>query len=155
MSISAAVDCPVRRHWKETLSTPWHKLKNAYLSLSTYTDLGPDLSCRRQVRHTLKSRPVLSRHHWCHSLWPEVYSAKILAFLYDHLSDYSGLEAGRLRPADDLDGDLSWTRICSFDWDAALCDDFQQAFGYDISDALMGAQFATLEDLVICLHQQP
>ncbi|MGB3614605.1 MAG: hypothetical protein WBA10_12500 [Elainellaceae cyanobacterium] len=134
--------------------TPWQKLRNAYLNLSTYADLSPDLSCRQQVCQALKSRPLLNRHDWCHTLWSGAYSAKILAFVYDYLPQYSGLTAGTLRPDDHLEADLSWPHICGFDWDAELCDDFQKMFGYDISDHLIGAPLNTLEDLVICLHQQ-
>ena len=142
------------RHLKETSLTPWQKLKNAYLSFSTYADLSPDLSRRRQVKLTLKSRPSLNRHRWCQDLWSGTYSPKILAFLYEQIPEYSGLDAGRLRPEDELEGDLSWTLICSFDWDSELCDDFQQVFGYDVSDEILAGQFDTLEDLVIALHQQ-
>lgn len=141
-------------HGKEKSLTPWQKLKNAYFNLSAYADLSPDLSRRRQVNRALESRPVINRHDWCHTLWPKTYSAKILAFVYEHLPQYSGLAAGALRPDDQLEADLSWTHICAFDWDADMCDDFQQVFGYDISDHLMGASLDTLEDLVICLHQQ-
>ncbi|MGF1515441.1 MAG: hypothetical protein ACFB5Z_17310 [Elainellaceae cyanobacterium] len=139
---------------KEKPLIPWQQLKNAYLSVSTYGDLSADISQRRQIKLALKERRNLCRHDWCRTLWPDIYSAKILAFLYDRIPKYSGLPAGKLRPSDDLESDLSWTHICEFDWDTGLCDDFQAAFDYDISDHLLGAQLYTLEDLVICLHQQ-
>ncbi|MGF1538043.1 MAG: hypothetical protein ACFB4J_16385 [Elainellaceae cyanobacterium] len=140
--------------FKEKPLISWQQLKNAYFSASTYRDLSADLSQRRRVKTSLRERRTLSRQVWCRKLWPEVYSTKILAFLYDRIPQYSGLSAGKLRPGDDLEQDLSWTQICEFDWDMALCDDFQAVFGYDISDSLIGAQFYTLEDLVRCLHQQ-
>ncbi len=139
--------------FKEKPLIPWQQLKNAYFSISTYSDLSPDLSRRRQVKLSLKERRTLSRYDWCHNLWPETYTTKVLEFLYDRLPEYSGLPAGKLRPDDDLETDLSWTQICGFDWDVALCEDFQQTFGEDISDSLLGASPTTLEDLAICLHQ--
>lgn len=133
----------------------WQKLKNLYLSATTYSALGPDSGMRRRVNRSLRHRPFLNDLEWFHTFFQAEGTHQAIAlFAYTHLHRYSGIPMGRVVPADRLEEDLHWTDVCWFDWEMSLCDDFWQVFHVDISDRLMGSSFSTVEGLIVFLDQQ-
>lgn len=132
----------------------WHRLKNFVLSLKTYKALSPDLKVRQRVNHALRCRPALNLDEWFETFYKgRGIAYPVATFVYHHLSQYSGLEFGRVLPSDRLNEDLKWTRVCWFDWELSLCDDFYGQFKVDISDRLEELQASTVEDLVCLLDQ--
>ncbi|MBD1912270.1 MULTISPECIES: hypothetical protein [unclassified Leptolyngbya] len=133
----------------------WYQLKNFIQSFKTYAVLSPDLKARRQVLHLLRNRPLLSSTEWY-----EIYghsfqiSPAVTEFAYRYLADYSGLEFGRVLPGDRLDEDLNWTKICWFDWQIALCDDFCEIFSVDLSDELCDIPETTVLALLRFLEER-
>jgi hypothetical protein len=127
----------------------WHRLKNFFQGLTTYPILSPDLRTRRQVYQWLRQRPTLSLGDWyvVHGK-PSNLSYAIIEFAYQRLADYSGLEFGRMLPSDRLNEDLCWTKICWFDWHMALCDDFCQWFGVDLSNEILSLPETTIGALL-------
>lgn len=131
----------------------WRRLKNFLFSVSTYTDLGPDVKIRRLVNQALRHRAALTLDDWFDCFWRQKGVARsVVAFVYIYLEKYSGLPMARVRPSDRLDGDLHFSLICWFDWQLNLCEDFLQCFGVDISDRLDVRRLSTVEEFVAFLN---
>lgn len=132
----------------------WYQLKNFIQSFKTYSVLSPDLKARRQVLHFLRKRPLLSPAEW-YEIYGQSFqiSLPITEFAYRYLAEYSGLEFGRVLPGDRLDEDLSWTKICWFDWQLALCDDFCEQFAIDLSDDVWNIPETTILALLRFLEE--
>ena len=105
----------------------WQSAINYLRSLRTYQDLSPDAGIRRQVNVQLSKRPSLSLEDWS-QLFPKVLtnkaSQRLLAFVYERLPIYSGLQISKIRPSDRLIEDLQLPLVCWFDWPHQLCCDF-------------------------------
>lgn len=130
----------------------WYRFKNLIQGLLTYPILSPDLRLRRQVYQGLRKRPALSLSDWYMTYGkPQNLSYSIVEFAYHHLGKYAGLDFARLLPGDRLDEDLCWTKICWFDWHLALCDDFRQRFGIDLSYDVQNLPNSDLQSLLIFL----
>jgi hypothetical protein len=137
------------------LAVMWHRFKNLFAHLKTYDLLSPDLATRRQVKRALCHRPRLSLSEWFETFCKSrPLSYPVVSFLYTRLETYSGLELARLVPSDRLEEDLCWTAICGFDWAIALCDDFMQEFGVDMTQCAETFDPKTVEDLILLLQQQ-
>jgi hypothetical protein len=133
----------------------WRRLKNTFHSFRTYADLSPDVSTRQQVNKFLRDRSALKAEDWFEQLWqPRDVSRQIANFIYAYMPTYSGLEFARVRPNDRLEQDLHFISVCWFDWQFALCDDFLENFGVDLSDRFDPENFTTVEDLVVFLNHQ-
>lgn len=133
----------------------WRKLKNLLVSVSTYSDLSPDIESRRLVNKALRDRPAFTLDEWFEIFWHSHGIAKpVVAFVYNYLEKYSGLEMSRVRPKDRLEQDLQVTLLCCFDWHLTLCDDFLSCFGVDISDQLELDNLSTIEEFVKFLNCQ-
>ncbi|WP_210437191.1 hypothetical protein [Oxynema aestuarii] len=131
------------------------QLKNLFFSVQTYNDLSPDIEMRRVVNHGLYCRRSLTLQQWFESFWqPRAIAAPVVAFVYDRLKAYSGVEMARVWPGDRLDADLKFSLICWFDWQLNLCEDFQQQFGGDAIDPLAIYNLDTVEELVVFLNSQ-
>lgn len=131
----------------------WHRLKNFFLSLRTYNTLSPDLGMRQQVNQQLQHRPELAFKEWFERFYRSQGIDDLIAtFAYTHLGRYSGLPIGRILPSDRLEEDLHWTKICWFDWETALCNDFWQAFGVDLSPWLYECHAHTVGELIDLLN---
>jgi len=115
----------------------WQSAINYLRSLRTYQDLSPDAGIRRQVNVQLSKRPSLSLEDWS-QLFPKVLtnkaSQRLLAFVYERLPIYSGLQISKIRPSDRLIEDLQLPLVCWFDWPHQLCCDFYETFQVDISE---------------------
>jgi hypothetical protein len=137
------------------LAVMWQRFKNLFINLTNHDVLSPDMAIRRQVRRALCHRPRLGLSEWFESFGksrPIVYP--VVSFLYHRLESYSGLELARLVPSDRLEEDLHWTAICGFDWQIALCDDFMQEFGVDMTQCAEDFSPKTVEELMMLLQQQ-
>jgi hypothetical protein len=133
----------------------WRSLSNFLNSLWTYFDLSPDLGMRRLVKRFLRCRPMLSQREWYERFWqPADIPRPISDFVYTKMSEYSGLEFGRVLPNDRLNEDLHLVLICWFDWEASFCQDFLDNFGIDPSDRFNPDTFTTVQDLVLFLKNQ-
>lgn len=133
----------------------WQRLKNIFVSFSTYADLGPDIRMRRRVNRALRDRPPLSPHDWYQKFWqPLGVSRQVADFVYTHLPTYSGLEIARVQPTDSLTDDLQLPLVCWFDWELSLCEDFWNCFGVDVGGCFDSQQLLTVKELVVFLHQQ-
>jgi hypothetical protein len=133
----------------------WRSLRNIIDSFWTYIDLSPNLQVRRQVKRSLRDRPCLSASDWHEQCWqPFAISRPISDFVYDRMQEYSGLEFGRIRPADHLNDDLHLPVICWFDWQMTLREDFLQCFHIDLGDRFHSLPLDTVQDLVLLLNHQ-
>lgn len=133
----------------------WRRVNNLVNSLLTYQALSPDIQIRQRVNRKLSERPSLSADEWFESFWQaENISKATIEFVYDYLTQYSGIEFACVVPQDRLEDDLHWTQVCWFDWEMALCDDIEHKFGFDLSDRLEVRQFLTVADLVAFLDEQ-
>lgn len=133
----------------------WNRVRNLFVSLSTYRALSPDLSLRQHVNRSLSLRPALDHHDWCLAVCPQLnVSSPIAEFTYDHLSHYSGLDMARILPSDRLEADLCWSQVCWFDWELRLCDDFLASFGIDLGDRLDEFAPTTIAELLVFLEHQ-
>ncbi len=137
----------------------WRPLNNLVKSLKTYRILSPDPAARQAVNQWLTARPCLSCHEWYLIHWtppaaPQSLPKPLVEFIYDRLSDYSGLEVGCIEPSDHLVHDLQFPAVCWFDWGLSLCEDFYLTFGTDISDTFDESQFETCADLLYFLGRQ-
>ncbi|MBD2042856.1 hypothetical protein [Microcoleus sp. FACHB-672] len=133
----------------------WRQLKNFFVSVSAYTDLGPDLQFRRQVNAALRPRPALTLDEWFEFFWRTYGVSKpVVAFVYTHLEKYSGVKMSRVQPKDHLERDLQITLVCCFDWHLTLCDDFLSCFGVDISEEFEIYNLTTIEEFVEFLNAQ-
>lgn len=134
----------------------WQKLKNLTSSVQTYAELSPDLALRQQVNHRLQPRPSLDLELWIEQFWrPRGIAQPLAAFLYTHLSQYSGIDFARVQPQDHLHQDLHFLSVCWFDWELQLCEDFYQQFEVDLTEHLDElAGMDTVEDFAILLQNQ-
>jgi hypothetical protein len=137
----------------------WRPLNNLVNSLKTYHLLSPDPKARQDVNDWLARRPNLTCQEWFLTHWtpPAVAQAlpqPLIEFVYDRLQHYSGLQVGSINPQDRLVKDLRFPGVCWFDWGINLCEDFQKAFGIDISDSFDESRLKTCADLVFFLEQQ-
>jgi len=135
----------------------WQSAINYLRSLRTYGDLSPDAGIRRRVNVQLSQRPSLSLEDWSRQFPPVAHnqdSQRLLAFVYDKLPVYSGLQVSKLRPSDRLIEDLQLPLVCWFDWPNQLCCDFYETFQVDISEEFDESLLDTLGDLVWFLNQQ-
>lgn len=133
----------------------WRKLKNFFISVSAYTDLGPDVQFRQRVNKALRHRPALTLDEWFEFFWrSHGVSKPVVAFVYTHLEKYSGLQMSRVQPKDHLERDLQVTLVCYFDWHLTLYDDFLSDFGVDISEEFEIYNLSTVEELVKFLDGQ-
>ncbi len=137
----------------------WQPLKNFVNSLTTYMALSPDMVARQRVNQWLRSRPCLTcdewyRYHWTPPAVRRPLPKPLIDFTYQQLTDYSGLEIGRVKPSDRLVEDLSFPAVCWFDWSLTLCEDFYETFDLDISEHFDETQLFTCADLVNFLEQQ-
>jgi hypothetical protein len=131
------------------------QLNNWLSSVSTYSDMSPDVTIRRQVNQQLTAlaRRSMGFSHWCQLFCSNPRSdtaraRRVLAFVYEHFADYTGLDFSRVRPSDRLIADLQFPLVCWFDWSLTFCEDFYQAFDVDLSDRFDEADFETMGDLV-------
>jgi hypothetical protein len=132
----------------------WHRLKNFSHSLKTYKALSPDWAVRQRVNRALYRRPTLNSDEWFERFYQrQGITYSVAQFVYSRLSHYSGLEFGRVLPTDRLTEDLDWPRVCWFDWDLCLCDDFYGQFQVDISHHLDELHTYTVEELVCLLNR--
>jgi len=133
----------------------WQRFQNILHSFSSYAELSPDLTTRRQVKRFLRDRPSFSVDDWFETFWKERDIAKpISVFVYIHLSKYSGLDFAKVQPGDRLNEDLQLPLVCWHDWQLSLYDDFWQSFGVDLSDHLDHPSLTTVEDLMTFLNHQ-
>jgi hypothetical protein len=132
----------------------WHRLKNFVFSFKTYKALSPDLKVRQRVNQALHRRRAMNLDEWFETFFKGRGIAYPIAnFVYHRLSHYSGLEFSRVLPTDRLNEDLKWTKVCWFDWELNLCDDFYGQFKVDISDRLDELHSSTVEELVCFLDR--
>lgn len=135
----------------------WQSAINYFRSLRTYQDLSPDAGIRRRINVQLSRRPALALEDWSR-LFPNMLSGQVsshlLAFIYEQLPVYSGLDASRIRPSDRLIEDLQLPLVCWFDWPHQLCCDFYETFHIDISEEFDESLLETIGDLVWFLQQQ-
>jgi hypothetical protein len=133
----------------------WRSLKNFFYSFWTYSDLSPDLRVRRSVKRFLHRRSLLNQRDWYLRFWQSAdIPQSISDFVYLQMSQYSGLEFGRVLPSDRLNEDLHLPLICWFDWETSFCQDFLDHFGIDLSDRFNPASLTTVRDLVLFLKHQ-
>ena len=137
----------------------WRPLKNFVNSLTTYMALSPDMVARHRVNQWLRSRPCLTCEQWFIRYWtppalPRALPKPLIDFAYQQIQAYSGLEIGRVQPADHLVDDLAFPAVCWFDWSITLCEDFYETFGLDISETFDETQLFTFADLITFLAQQ-
>lgn len=132
----------------------WNRFKNIFLSFKTYNTLSSSFAARQQVKRRLSHRSDLSPQQWYESQCkPYGISPEIAQFAYFFLSKYSGLPFAQVLSSDRLEQDLRWTEVCWFDWEMALCDDFQHAFGSDLSHSLDDFQPSTVQELMLFLNR--
>ncbi len=134
----------------------WQSAINYFRNLRTYRDLSPDAGIRRSINVQLSNRPSLTLGEWSElfpSLRNEPVSHELLAFVYDQLPIYSGLEISKIRPSDRLIEDLQLPLVCWFDWPHQLCCDFYETFQIDISEEFDESLLETMGDLVWFLNK--
>lgn len=135
----------------------WQSAINYFRNLRTYQDLSPDTGIRRQINAQLSRRPALSLAEWS-ALFQRVVdteaAGRLLAFVYDKLPTYSGLQVSKIRPSDRLIEDLQLPLVCWFDWPNQLCCDFYETFQVDISEEFDESLLETIGDLVWFLNKQ-
>ncbi|MFQ3615118.1 MAG: hypothetical protein SNJ57_08035 [Cyanobacteriota bacterium] len=133
----------------------WHRLRNWFYSLRSYTALRPDLAMRRRVVRSLQRRPSLSPQEWFHTYGKSLGIAEaVVTFAHQQLEQYSGLPFGKLLPGDRLEEDLHWTQVCWFDWELSFYEDIQQTFEVFLEGDLEELLKGTLGDLLVWLTQQ-
>lgn len=133
----------------------WQSVINYVRSLWSYRDLSPDIWVRRRVNARLQGRSQLSLEPWTRSFIQaecKSLSPRLLAFIYKHLPQYSGLDIGRIRAKDRLIEDLQMPLVCWYDWSHQLCDDFFKVFQIDISEEFDESLLETVGDLVKFLN---
>lgn len=135
----------------------WQSAINYFRSLRTYRDLSPDTGIRRQINVQLSKRPSLPLEEWS-ELFVRVADTdtthRLLAFVYDKLPVYSGLQVDKVRPGDRLIQDLQLPLVCWFDWPSQLCHDFYETFQVDIFEEFDESLLETVGDLVWFLNKQ-
>lgn len=140
-----------------------HEVKNRWMALRAYSDMSPDLTLRRQINRMLCQRPAHSMDEWYQRFWrPLGIRPDVVKFVYDALTQCSGLDVGRLLPSDRMVADLQLSLICWFDWELAYMEAFWQRFDPSglILDAVDEAEqgcdpttFETLHDWIVFLNQ--
>ena len=147
-------------------------LNNWLSSVSTYADMSPDLALRAQINLRMRAdaRSALGISDWCHlfiapdavadtlafsrSAFGVSDARRILCFVYQRFSQYSGLDFSRVRPEDRLNQDLHFSLVCWFDWRITFCEDFFEQFDIDLSDCFDEDEFNTITELVTFLIDQ-
>jgi hypothetical protein len=139
-----------RSSWRCMLQT----VQSMWANLSVYADMKPDFQLRCQINRSLTHRPTRSLDDWFETFWqPRGVTKPVARFVYQYLSDYSGLSFGRILPSDRLCEDLKLTLVCWFDWQLDLCDDVLRELGVDVS-AIEFDDLETLEEFVQRLNQE-
>jgi hypothetical protein len=132
-------------------------IQSLWSSLGSYAEMRPDFRLRTALSRSLHARrTVLTVEEWVEQFWqPRGIPQSLARFVYDHLSDYSGLTWGLTLPGDRLQEDLHLPLVCWFDWELCFCDDLAQELGIQIeSPALLLDEAVTVEDFLVLLHQQ-
>ncbi|EDX85996.1 hypothetical protein S7335_3699 [Synechococcus sp. PCC 7335] len=147
-------------------------LNNWLSSVSTYADMSPDLALRAQINLRMKvaGRSALGISDWCRLFTAQEAVAdtsafsrsafgvsdtrRVLCFVYQYFSQYSGLDFSRVRPEDQLNHDLHFSLVCWFDWRITFCEDFFEQFDLDLSDCFDEDEFNTIGELVSFLSEQ-
>ncbi len=131
-------------------------LCNWFSSVSTYAEMSPDLTIRKQVNQQMqgRTRRVLRAMEWGQLFCRTERAYPLLSFVYQRFGLYSGLEFGRVRPGDRLNDDLHFPLVCWFDWATTFCEDFFQRFGVDLSDRFDETAFETIDELIEFLIEQ-
>lgn len=147
-------------------------LNNWLSSVSTYADMSPDLALRAQINLRMRAdgRSALGISDWCHlfvgqnavadastfsrSAFGVSDTRRVLCFVYQRFSQYSGIDFSRVRPEDRLNHDLHFSLVCWFDWRITFCEDFFEQFDLDLSDCFDEDEFNTIGQLVMFLSQQ-
>lgn len=133
----------------------WRRLKNFFVSISTYADLSPDLQTRQQVRRFLQQRSALTTDEWFEAHWRSLnVSPSVAAFVLKQMSAQTGLDFSRVQPSDRLGADLQLPLICWFNWEVSFSEEFYRWFGVDLSDRFNSDSFETVQDLVLFLELQ-
>lgn len=153
------------------------QLDNWLSSVSTYADMSPDLAIRTQVNIRMRAhaRPALGVSDWCQlflsdlSLKQSIASEtaafshiaagssetrRVLCFVYQRFSQYSGIDFSRVRPEDRLNDDLHLSLVCWFDWVITFCEDFFEQFDLDLGDCFDEDEFDTIGELAAFLVAQ-
>jgi hypothetical protein len=140
-----------------------HEVQNGWMALQAYPDMSPNLSLRRQLNRKLLSRPAYSLNEWHQRLWrPLGVRSDVVEFVYQMLTESSGLVVGRLLPSDRMVADLQLPMICWFDWELVCMELFWQQFDPSgsvfetLSDPALDSDpttFETLQDWVLFLNQ--
>jgi hypothetical protein len=140
-----------------------HDIKNGWMALKAYPDMSPNLNIRRKINRILLSRPAHSVHEWYQRLWrPLGVRSDVATFVYQILTECSGLMVGRLLPSDRMVADLQLPLVCWFDWEMTCMELFWQNF--DPSGSILESldeteldtdptTFETLQDWVLFLNQ--
>lgn len=137
-----------------------HEIKNQWMTMQAYPDMSPDLGLRRKLARQHQSRPNYSRLEWHHRLWRSLgVRNEVSEFIYDALTEHTGLEVGRFLASDRLVADLQLPSICWFDWEVVCMEQFWQRFQLpepeleDWDTAFDPTTFDTLQDWVLFLNQ--
>lgn len=147
-------------------------LNNWLSSVSAYADMSPDLAIRAQINLRMKAdaRSALGISDWCslfvtqnavagtsaftHSTFGTSDARRVLCFVYQRFSQYSGIDFSRVRPEDRLNHDLHFALVCWFDWTTTFYEDFLEEFDIDLSDCFDEDEFNTIGELVMFLIDQ-
>jgi hypothetical protein len=140
-----------------------HEVKNGWMALKAYPDMSPNLNLRRKINRKLLDRPAYSANEWHQRLWrPLGVRADVVEFVYQALTECSGLVAGRLLPGDRMVADLQLPLICWFDWEMTCMELFWQRFDpsgsrvEELDETDLDSDpttFETLEDWILFLNQ--
>ncbi len=148
------------------------QLDNWLSSISTYADMSPDLAIRAQVNFRMKAhaRSALGISDWCQlflsregiphtsafsrSASDASDTRRVLCFVYQRFSEYSGIDFSRVRPEDRLNDDLHFSLVCWFDWTITFCGDFCDQFDLDLSDCFDEDDFSTVGELAMFLVER-
>lgn len=110
---------------------------------------------RRRINRGLMHRPALTAEEWFQAFWASRNISRSIAdFIYIQLPHYSGLDVSRIQPGDRLSEDLHLALVCWFDWEWALCQDFLECFGVDITDCFDPTTLVTVEEFLVFLDRQ-
>ncbi len=152
-ALNSPVDSPVNSSINRSVNG---SLSNWFSSVSTYAEMSPDLTIRKQVNQQMQGRTqrVLGAVAWGKLFCRSDRAYPLLSFIYQRFGLYSGLEFGRVRPGDRLNDDLHFPLVCWFDWTTTFCEDFFQRFGVDLSDRFDEATFDTIDELIDFLIEQ-
>lgn len=128
------------------------QLQNRWMDLSAYPDMRPDYKIRQQVNRKHADRPLYGSVEWHQRFWSPLGVQRLLSeFVYELLSECSGLDVGRLLPSDRLISDLQLPLVCWFDWEMVWTEQFLMRFGVESEWTLDIAEFETLQEFVLAL----